>query len=52
RTLIAGKIIPAGRHSVTWDGTDDSGNFSASGVYFYQFQTDNFRDIKKMLLIR
>ncbi|MCH6558825.1 T9SS type A sorting domain-containing protein [candidate division KSB1 bacterium] len=52
RTLIDDQIIPAGRHSVTWDGTDDFGNFSATGVYFYQLQTDNFRDIKKMLLIR
>jgi hypothetical protein len=52
RTLIYDQIIPAGRHSVTWDGTDDSGNFSATGVYFYQLRTDNFREIKKMLLIR
>ncbi|MCH8020418.1 S8 family serine peptidase [candidate division KSB1 bacterium] len=52
RTLIDHQIIAAGRHSVTWDGTDDFGNFSATGVYFYQLQTDNFRDIKKMLLIR
>lgn len=52
RTLINDQIIPAGRHSVTWNGTDDSGNFSATGVYFYQLQTDNFRDIEKMLLIR
>ena len=52
RTLIDDQIIAAGRHTVTWDGTDDFGNFSATGVYFYQFQTDNFRNIKKMLLIR
>jgi len=52
RTLIGYQTLPAGRHSVTWDGTDDFGNFSATGVYFYQLQTDNFRDIKKMLLIR
>jgi len=52
QTLIDDQIIPAGRHNVTWDGTDDSDNFSAPGVYFYQLQTDNFRDIKKMLLIR
>ncbi|MCH7755032.1 S8 family serine peptidase [candidate division KSB1 bacterium] len=52
RTLIDDQIIAAGRHTVTWDGTDDFGNFSATGVYFYQLQTDNFRNIKKMLLIR
>ncbi len=51
RTLIDDQIIPAGRHTVTWDGTDDFGNFSATGVYFYRLRTDNFRDIKKMLLI-
>jgi len=52
RILIDDQSILAGRHSVTWDGIKDSGIFSATWVYFYQLQTDNFRDIKKMLLIR
>ena len=52
RTLIYDQIIPAGRHSVTRGGTDDFGNFSAKGVHFYQLQTDNFRNIKKIPLIR
>lgn len=52
KTLIDNKTIAAGHHSVTWDGTDNSGKFVATSVYFYHFQTDSFRDVKKMLLIR
>jgi FtsP/CotA-like multicopper oxidase with cupredoxin domain len=39
--------MEAGRHSVTWDGSS-----SASGVYFYRLQADQFVDKKKMVLMK
>lgn len=40
----------AGKHSVVWDGKDDSGKQVSSGVYFYQLKTGNeFSNIKKLL---
>ncbi|MCD6362166.1 MAG: choice-of-anchor J domain-containing protein [Armatimonadetes bacterium] len=35
-----------------WDGCDENGKVQANGIYFYQLKTDNFNEIKKMLVIR
>jgi flagellar hook assembly protein FlgD len=35
RTITSG-FQPAGVHRVTWDGKDDAGLASSSGVYFYR----------------
>lgn len=37
RTL-ADRAFPAGEHSLTWDGSDDSGNQVARGVYFARIE--------------
>jgi len=44
--VLVNEIQDAGNYSVYFDG----GN-TPSGVYFYRLQTENFSDIKKMLLI-
>jgi len=51
RTLL-NEIKEAGYHSVQWDGTNDSGLAVPSGIYFYDMNARNFRDIKRMLLIK
>jgi enediyne biosynthesis protein E4 len=35
-----------------WDGRNNYGEKVTSGVYLYQFQTKNYSDTKKMLLVR
>lgn len=42
----------AGNYERQWDGTDNSGNVAASGVYFYTLSTDNFTETKRMLLVK
>ena len=51
RTLIAGNA-PAGRHSVAWDGTDDSGHPVASGIYMYRLIADDFDQTRRMILLK
>ena len=35
-----------------WDGCNDLGERVASGIYFYQFQTDNISSLRKMLILK
>ncbi len=51
RTL-ASRIDGAGKHSVLWDGRDDSGVPQSSGVYFYQLRVGNQIESKKMVLLK
>ncbi len=43
---------PAGRYTIQWNGTNDSGAPVASGVYFYQMKTGGFVRVRKMALLR
>jgi len=51
RTLI-NEVKSAGFHQITWDGADGNGRQVAGGVFFYQLKTNDFSQIKKMLLLR
>jgi len=51
KTLVD-KILPVGKHSIVWNGTDESGKNVVSGIYFYQFKTGKFSKTKKMLLLK
>jgi hypothetical protein len=44
--------LPAGSHSIIWNGKNGNGIITASGVYFYQLQTKDFSETKKMTLIK
>jgi hypothetical protein len=50
-SLIDGEL-PAGHHTVSWDGEDINGNQVASGVYFCRLKTDNFEQTRKMQLLK
>ncbi len=51
KTLIDGQL-PAGANQVVWDGTTNEGSPVATGMYFYQLQTDNKTLKKRMMLIK
>ncbi len=50
-TLVDEKV-EAGYKTVVWNGTDNSGNQVASGIYFYKLNTESKEIIKRMLLIK
>ncbi|MCG8604584.1 Ig-like domain-containing protein [bacterium] len=51
RTLV-NERVDAGFHEVIWDARDNVGRRVSSGVYYYQIVAGDFREIKKMLLIK
>jgi hypothetical protein len=51
RTLVEERR-PAGIHSVTWDGTNQSGAPVAGGVYFYQLMMNGEKLTRRMTLLR
>ena len=51
KTLV-NEELEVGKYSVIWKGNDISGRKVASGVYFYKFDTDDYHNIKKMLLLK
>ncbi len=51
KTLVD-KELTAGYWSVTWDGTDNAGNITTSGVYFYKIKAGSFQSTKKMMMLK
>jgi flagellar hook assembly protein FlgD len=51
RTLLDEARVP-GDHGVVWDGRSDAGVRVSSGIYFYRLTTGDFRETKKMVLLK
>jgi len=51
RTLVD-EPLGAGRHSAVWDGRDDRGVRSASGVYFCRLEVGETARVRKMTLLK
>ncbi len=51
RTLQAG-TLPAGEHRIVWDGRDDRGKVTASGIYFCRAQVGEWREARKLVLLK
>jgi len=51
-SLVENETVEAGRHSIAWDGSSDTGGRVASGVYFLRLHTPEGTSAAKMILIR
>ena len=51
RTLVS-KVESAGYHYVMWDGRSDESYAVPSGMYFYVMQAEQFRQVKKVMLLK
>lgn len=49
---LISKKQPIGNYSVQWNGDDNNGNLVGTGIYFYQIQTGDFVQTKKMVLMK
>jgi hypothetical protein len=46
-SCLINENLPAGSYEILWNGTEFS-----SGVYFYKLETDNYSEIKSMVLMK
>jgi len=51
RTLL-GSNLAKGQHQIIWNGKDDNGLDTGSGVYIYKMKSGNHSEIKKMILLK
>jgi len=51
RTLV-NQAQPPGAYSISWDGFDDTGLRSPSGVYFCRMKVSDFVQVRKLILLR
>jgi hypothetical protein len=51
KTLV-NNIQTAGYKSIIWDGTNTFGNSVSAGMYFYAIQAGDFRQVRKMVLLK
>ena len=42
----------AGKYTIRWNGTSNRSTTVSSGTYFYVLQTNNFKQVKKMVLLK
>jgi len=51
KTLVTDSL-PAGHHTLQWNGTDEYNKNISSGIYFYRILTDSHQTTGKMLLMK
>lgn len=44
--------LEAGKHSFTWDGNNQNNKKTSAGIYFYQIKAGDFKQTKKMIMIK
>jgi len=49
---LVNEFSSAGPHSIVWDGRDFNGRAVGSGMYFYQLISSDWRETKKMILVK
>ena len=52
KNLVPGKSQLTGFHQVTWNATNNSGDPVSAGMYIYSIQAGDFRETRKMVLIK
>jgi flagellar hook assembly protein FlgD len=51
RNLSAGRLS-AGYHTLTWKGRNEFGRTVAAGVYLLEMRAQDFRQVRKLLLLK
>ena len=50
--VLFDEVLEAGSYSVEWDGSNNLGQYVASGVYIYRMQANDFLQTKKLIFLK
>ena len=50
--VLIDENLPAGNHTVSWNGQTEDNRMAGSGIYFYRLETDQHQQTKKMMLLK
>ncbi len=50
--LLVNEETEAGIYHAIWDGKDEKGKLTSSGIYYYRMTTDNYSAVKKMIMLK
>ena len=51
-TSLVNEVQEPGYRTITWHGTDAFGRNVGAGMYFYSIQAGDFRQVRKMVLLK
>ena len=51
-TTLVNEAMPAGEHSVRWDGRAQDGGRVAAGVYFFALEANGQRAVQKVTVLK
>jgi hypothetical protein len=51
-TTLINQPLPAGSHSIIWDGHNGNGQTVSSGIYFVRLRASDQTEVKKLLLLK
>jgi hypothetical protein len=51
-TTLKNETMSAGSHQIQWNGNSRNNQQLSSGIYFVRLQTDDYSDMKKMLMLK
>ncbi len=49
---LADEAMPAGEHSVVWNGVDDRGRPASSGIYFVRMIAGSYTETRKIVMLK
>ena len=49
---VVSEYMKSGEHRFEWNGKDDDGNSVSSGIYLYRLRTDDYSEVKRMVLMK
>jgi len=49
---LVDKVMDQGSYQADWNGLADNGSAVSTGIYFYKLEAGDYRDTKKMMLIK